>query len=68
MDIDLIKENIQNIEDNKNGRANQLLHEDPVAREWIGMRKGLELALSEEEASNGEIPNGIDKELPEASS
>ena len=68
MDIDLIKENIQNIEDNINGRANQLLHEDPVAREGIGMRKGLELALSEEEASNGEIPNGIDKELPEASS
>ena len=57
MNIDQIKTNLENLDKQLNERANQLLSADPVARELLGVKKGLELCLNEnnEPESNGEV-------------
>ena len=44
-------QNMQNIEAQLNERANQLLANDPIARELLGIKKGLEMA------QNGSVEN-----------
>ena len=44
-------QNMQNIEAQLNERANQLLANDPIARELRGIKKGLEMA------QNGSVEN-----------
>mgnify|MGYP003133099750 CR=1 FL=1 len=41
-----VKERLVQIEDELNKRANQLLLNDPVARELLGIKKGLEMSLN----------------------
>ena len=41
-----VKERLAQIEDELNKRANQLLLNDPVARELLGIKKGLEMSLN----------------------
>ena len=57
MNIDQIKTNLENLDKQLNERANQLLSADPVARELLGIKKGLELCLDEnnEPETNGEV-------------
>ena len=57
MNIDQIKTNLENLDKQLNERANQLLSADPVARELLGVKKGLELCLDEnnEPETNGEV-------------
>ena len=57
MNIDQIKMNLENLDKQMNERANQLLSADPVARELLGVKKGLELCLDEnnEPETNGEV-------------
>ena len=57
MNIDQIKTNLENLDKQLNERANQLLSADPVARELLGIKKGLELCLNEnnEPETNGEV-------------
>ena len=57
MNIDQIKTNLENLDKQLSERANQLLSADPVARELLGVKKGLELCLNEnnEPESNGEV-------------
>jgi len=45
MNPEQIKENLINLDKQLNERANQLLTTDPLARELIGLKKGLELCL-----------------------
>ena len=45
MNPEQIKENLINLDMQLNERANQLLTTDPLARELIGLKKGLELCL-----------------------
>ena len=44
-------QNMQSIEAQLNERANQLLANDPIARELLGIKKGLEMA------QNGSVEN-----------
>ena len=44
MTSDQMAQNMQNIEAQLNERANQLLANDPIARELLGIKKGLEMA------------------------
>ena len=46
-----VKERLAQIEDELNKRANQLLLNDPVARELLGIKKGLEMSM------NGSVEN-----------
>ena len=46
MDAQDVKERLAQIEDELNKRANQLLLNDPVARELLGIKKGLEMSLN----------------------
>ena len=57
MNPEQIKANLINLDKQLNERANQLLTTDPVARELLGVKKGLELCLGEnsEPESNGEV-------------
>ena len=57
MNIDQIKTNLENLDKQLSERANQLLSADPVARELLGVKKGLELCLDEnnEPETNGEV-------------
>ena len=57
MNTDQIKANLENLDKQLSERANQLLSADPVARELLGVKKGLELCLNEnnEPESNGEV-------------
>ncbi len=57
MNIDQIKTNLENLDKQLSERANQLLSADPVARELLGIKKGLELCLNEnnEPETNGEV-------------
>jgi hypothetical protein len=41
-----VKERLAQIEEELNKRANQLLLNDPVARELLGIKKGLEMSLN----------------------
>ena len=56
MEHDQIRESLENIEKQLSDRANQLLAADPVARELIGLKKGLELGLGGGVNTNGEVP------------
>ena len=51
MTSDQMAQNLQNIEAQLNERANQLLANDPIARELLGIKKGLEMA------QNGSVEN-----------
>ena len=51
MDAHDVTEQLAKIEDELNKRANQLLLNDPVARELLGIKKGLELSM------NGSVKN-----------
>ena len=51
MTSDQMAQNMQNIEAQLNERANQLLANDPIARELLGIKKGLEMA------QNGSVEN-----------
>ena len=51
MEAQDVKEQLAKIEDDLNKRANQLLLNDPVARELLGIKKGLELSM------NGSVKN-----------
>ena len=51
MEAQDVKEQLAKIEDELNKRANQLLLNDPVARELLGIKKGLELSM------NGSVEN-----------
>ena len=62
MDKDRINESIENINNQLNERANQLLSADPAARELIGLKKGLELCAGEPSPME---PNGNIVEEPE---
>ena len=57
MNIDQIKTNLENLDKQLNERANQLLSADTVARALLGVKKGVELCLNEnnEPESNGEV-------------
>jgi hypothetical protein len=46
-----VKERLAQIEDELGKRANQLLLNDPVARELLGIKKGLEMSM------NGSVEN-----------
>ena len=63
MDKDRINESIENINNQLNERANQLLSADPAARELIVLKKGLELCAGE--LSPIMEPNGNIAEEPE---
>ena len=53
-----IKENLDNIDQQLNERANQLLAADPLARELLGLKKGLEMCSTGGEISeNGSVEN-----------
>ena len=53
-----IKEQLQNIDQQLNERANQLLAADPLARELLGLKKGLEMCSGEGEiGQNGSVEN-----------
>ena len=53
-----IKEQLQNIDQQLNERANQLLAADPLARELFGFKKGLEMRSGEGEiGQNGSVEN-----------
>jgi hypothetical protein len=51
MTSDQMAQNMQSIEAQLNERANQLLANDPIARELLGIKKGLEMA------QNGSVEN-----------
>ena len=51
MEAQDVKERLAQIEDELNKRANQLLLADPVARELLGIKKGLEMSM------NGSVEN-----------
>ena len=51
MTSEQMAQNMQNIEAQLNERANQLLANDPIARELLGIKKGLEMA------QNGSVEN-----------
>ena len=51
MTSDQMAQNMQNSEAQLNERANQLLANDPIARELLGIKKGLEMA------QNGSVEN-----------
>ena len=51
MEAQDVKEQLAKIEDELNKRANQLLLNDPVARELLGIKKGLEMSM------NGSVEN-----------
>ena len=51
MTTEQIEENMTNIEAQINERANQLLAADPLARELLGIKRGLEMSR------NGYIEN-----------
>ena len=51
MEAQDVNEQLAKIEDELNKRANQLLLNDPVARELLGIKKGLELSM------NGSVKN-----------
>ena len=51
MEAQDVKERLAQIEDELNKRANQLLLNDPVARELLGIKKGLEMSM------NGSVEN-----------
>ena len=55
-----IRENLESIEKQLNDRANQLLAADPLARELLGLKRGLEMCAVGPE-SNGSI--GDDRNL-----
>ena len=44
MTSEQMAQNMQSIEAQLNERANQLLANDPIARELLGIKKGLEMA------------------------
>ena len=46
-----VKERLAKIEDELGKRANQLLLNDPVARELLGIKKGVEMSM------NGSVEN-----------
>jgi len=60
MTTDQIDENITNIEGQINERANQLLAVDPLARELLGIKRGLEMSRNGY-VENAEIAEEIDK-------
>jgi len=60
MTTDQIDENITNIEGQINERANQLLAADPLARELLGIKRGLEMSRNGY-VENAEIAEEIDK-------
>ena len=51
MEAQDVKERLAQIEDELGKRANQLLLNDPVARELLGIKKGIELSM------NGSVKN-----------
>ena len=51
MEAQDVKERLAQIEDELNKRANQLLLNDPVARELLGIKKGLGMSM------NGSVEN-----------
>ena len=51
MEAQDVKERLAQIEDELGKRANQLLLNDPVARELLGIKKGLEMSM------NGSVEN-----------
>ena len=51
MTSEQMAQNMQSIEAQLNERANQLLANDPIARELLGIKKGLEMA------QNGSVEN-----------
>ena len=51
MTSEQMAQNMQSIEAQLNDRANQLLANDPIARELLGIKKGLEMA------QNGSVEN-----------
>ena len=51
MEAQDVKERLAQIADELNKRANQLLLNDPVARELLGIKKGLEMSM------NGSVEN-----------
>lgn len=60
MTTEQIDENITNIEGQINERANQLLAVDPLARELLGIKRGLEMSRNGY-VENAEIAEEIDK-------
>jgi len=61
MTTEQIDENITNIEGQINERANQLLAVDPLARELLGIKRGLEMSR------NGYVENAeIAEEINES--
>ena len=59
MTVEQIKERLEVITTQLNERANQLLAADPVARELLGLKKGMELCIGDgssgEPGGNGEM-------------
>ena len=55
MNPDQMRASLENLDKQINDRANQLLASDPVARELLGVKRGLELCLGE---NSGLEPNG----------
>jgi len=47
MTTEQIRENLDSIEKQLNDRANQLLAADPLARELLGLKRGLEMCAGE---------------------
>ena len=47
MTTEQIRENLESIEKQLNDRANQLLAADPLARELLGLKRGLEMYAGE---------------------
>lgn len=58
MNIEELQENLKNVEEEMNKRANVVISNDPTIRELIGMKKGLEMSLNgsvENEEPSGEV-------------
>ena len=58
MNTEELQENLKNVEEEMNKRANVVISNDPTIRELIGMKKGLEMSLNgsvENEEPSGEV-------------
>ena len=51
MNTEELQENLKNVEEEMNKRANVVISNDPVMRELMGLKKGLEMSL------NGSVKN-----------
>ena len=58
MNTEELQENLKNVEEEMNKRANVVISNDPVMRELMGLKKGLEMSLNgsvENEEPSGEV-------------